>query len=82
MRKLALSFVALSLLVGPAFVGNAIVGDTARAQEIGVGVGGVGVRVGNDWGYRDRYWRDRDPDVVVIKKKRHWRDYDRYYYDD
>jgi hypothetical protein len=75
--KLALAVIATAALIGTAL--------PACAEEIGVGVGPVGVTVGQ--GHRDRdvvrereVVRDRDDrrdrDTVIIKKGDHDRDVD------
>jgi hypothetical protein len=77
MKKIALPFVALGLLVTPAFMGVPVIGENSsvRAEEIRIGVPGVRVE---DRDRDDHRWRrdhDRD-DVVVIKKKHRDRDDD------
>jgi len=79
MKKIALPFVALGLLVTPAFMGVPVIGEnnSVRAEEIRIGVPGVRVE-DRDRDRDDHRWRrdhDRD-DVVVIKKKHRDRDDD------
>jgi hypothetical protein len=79
MKKIALPFVALGLLVTPAFMGVPVIGENSsvRAEEIRIGVPGVRVE-DRDRDRDDHRWRrdhDRD-DVVVIKKKHRDRDDD------
>ena len=79
MKKIALPFVALGLLVTPAFMGVPVIGENSsvRAEEIRIGVPGVRVE-DRDNDRDDHRWRrdhDRD-DVVVIKKKHRDRDDD------
>lgn len=72
-------------IAGATLLGSVAIGTVgASAQGVGVGVGPGGVFVGTDNGYRgdDRYdrrdlrdsrayYRDRDDETVVIKKKRY-----------
>jgi hypothetical protein len=79
MKKIVLPFVALGLLVTPAFMGVPVIGENSsvRAEEIRIGVPGVRVE-DRDRDRDDHRWRrdhDRD-DVVVIKKKHRDRDDD------
>ena len=69
--KLCLAVIAAAALIGTAL--------PASAEEVGIGVGPVGVTVGE--GHRDReVVRDRDNhrdrDTVIIKKGDHDRDID------
>jgi|NitcycUWRROWE17A_1032939.scaffolds.fasta_scaffold03354_1 hypothetical protein len=76
MKKIVLPFVALGLLVTPAFMGASVIGSSVQAEEIRIGVPGVRVEDrDNDRDHR-RWRRDHDRDDVVVIKKRH-RDYDR-----
>jgi hypothetical protein len=77
MKNIAIPFIALGLLVTPAFMGVPVIGENSsvRAEEIRIGVPSVRVEDRDD---RDHRWRrdhDRD-DVVVIKKHRRDRDRD------
>jgi hypothetical protein len=80
MKKIALPFVALGLLVTPAFMGASVIGENSsvRAEEIRIGI--PGVRVEDRDNDRDhRRWRrdyDNDREVIVIKKKHRDRDRD------
>jgi hypothetical protein len=77
MKKIALPFVALGLLVTPAFMGASVIGSSVQAEEIRIGI--PGVRVEDRDNDRDhRRWRhdnDNDREVIVIKKRH--RDNDR-----
>jgi hypothetical protein len=80
--KIAIPFIALGLLVGPTLMGTNAVGENSsvRAEDIRIGIPGVGVRVEDrDRDYdRDRHWRrnHNDREVIVIKKPRRDRDRD------
>jgi hypothetical protein len=78
MKNIAVPFIALGLLVTPAFMGVPVIGENSsvRAEEIRIGV--PTIRVEDRDRDRDHRWRrdyDRD-DVVVIKKHRRDRDRD------
>jgi hypothetical protein len=77
MKNIAVPFIALGLLVTPAFMGVPVIGENSsvRAEEIRIGVPGVRVEDRDDRDHRWRRDRDRD-DVVVIKKKHRDRDDD------
>ena len=73
MKKIVLPFVALGLLVTPAFMGVPVMGENSsvRAEEIRIGVPGVRVEDrDNDRDHRWRRDRDHDREVIVIKKHR------------
>jgi len=78
MKNIAVPFIALGLLVTPAFMGVPVIGENSsvRAEDVGIVV--PGVRVEDRDNDRDHRWRrdhDRD-DVVVIKKRHHDHDDD------
>ncbi len=80
MKKIALPFVALGLLVTPAFMGAPVIGASVQAEEIRIGISGVRMEDRDHDRDRDRdhRWRrdhDNDREVIVIKK--HRRDNDR-----
>ncbi len=77
MKKIALPFVALGLLVTPAFMGASVIGSSVQAEEIRIGIPGVRVEDRDDRDHR-RWRRDHDNDreVIVIKKKHRDRDDD------
>jgi hypothetical protein len=76
MKKIALPFVALSLLVTPAFMGASVIGSSVQAEEIRIGIPGVRVEDRDNDRDHHRWRRDHDRDDVVVIKKRH-RDNDR-----
>ena len=80
MKNIAVPFIALGLLVTPAFMGVPVIGENSsvRAEEIRIGVPTIRVEDRDHDRDRDHRWRrdyDRD-DVVVIKKHRRDRDRD------
>ena len=77
MKNNAFPFIALGLLVTPAFMGVPVIGENSsvRAEEIRIGV--PTIRVEDRDHDRDHRWRrDYDRDDVVVIKKRHHRDHD------
>jgi hypothetical protein len=77
MKNIAVPFIALGLLVTPAFMGVPVIGENSsvRAEEIRIGV--PTIRVEDRDNDRDHRWRrDHDRDDVVVIKKRHHRDHD------
>ena len=77
MKKIALPFVALGLLVTPAFMGAPVIGGSVQAEEIRIGIPGVRMEDRDHDRDRDRdrdhRWRrdhDSDREVIVIKKHR------------
>jgi Ni/Co efflux regulator RcnB len=72
MRKIVLSFVAFALLAAPSFIGAPVIGGSAQAEEIRIGVPDVRVEDRDHDRDRDRdRWRrdhDHDHEVIVIKK--------------
>jgi Ni/Co efflux regulator RcnB len=75
MRKIVLSFVAFALLAAPSFIGAPVIGGSAQAEDIRIGV--PGVRVDDRDNDRDHRWRrDHDRDDVVVIKKHRDRDHD------
>lgn len=76
MKKIAIPFVALGLLVNPTLMGTSVIGASAQAEEIRIGV--PDVRVEDRDHDRDHRWRrDHDRDDVVVIKKHRDRDHDR-----
>lgn len=76
MKKIALPLVAFGLLVTPAFMGAPVIGSSAQAEEIRIGIPGVRVEDRDDRDHR-RWRRDNDNDREVIVIKKHRRDRDR-----
>lgn len=77
MKKIAIPFVALGLLVSPTLMGASVIGASAQAEEIRIGIPGVRVEDrDNDRDHR-RWQREHDRDDVVVIKKHRDRDHDR-----
>jgi Ni/Co efflux regulator RcnB len=71
MKKIALSLVAFGLLAAPAFIGAPVIGGSAQAEEVRIGLPSVRVEDrDNDRDHRWRRDRDHDREVIVIKKHR------------
>jgi hypothetical protein len=79
MKNIAVPFIALGLLVTPAFMGVPVIGENSsvRAEEIRIGVPTIRVEDRDHDRDRDHRWRrDYDRDDMVVIKKRHHRDHD------